>query len=134
MIVREVDVNDLEQAKIIYCESFNKEYKDINIDINGTILGLYLDNKLIGITQIDYINNYFENKKIAYINSFCISNQYRNQGYGDYLLNKCINIIRDNGADVIKLTSNKNRVYAHMLYRKNEFEIVDTVILKKELN
>lgn len=133
MIIKELPKSELENAKKLYCDSFNKELKETNIKLNGTILGLYLDNTLIGIAQIDYINNYFENKKIAYINSLCIKKEYRHQGYGDQLLKACIQISQEKKADIINLTSNKNRVYAHMLYQKNNFEIVDTILLKKEL-
>lgn len=132
-MIKELTKMDLEEAKEIYCESFNKKEKEISIDLTGTILGIYLDDRLIGIAQIDYINNYFENKKIAYINSLCIKKGYRHQGYGDQLLKACIKIARDNRADMVNLTSNKNRVYAHMLYQKNDFEAIDTVLLKKDL-
>ena len=39
--------------------------------------------------------------------------------------------IKENGGNRILLTSNKNRVYAHMLYKKFGFMEVDTVLLNK---
>lgn len=132
-MIRELTDKDLEQAKKIYCESFCKEEIEANLPVAGVLLGIFVDNILIGLVQMDYIYNYFENKKIAYINSLCIKKEYRHQGYGDQLLKFCIKLARDNNADMINLTSNKNRVYAHMLYQKNNFEVVDTVLLKKDL-
>lgn len=133
MIIKEVPKQDLQQAKQLYCECFHKTYQATTTRIQGTILGMYQDNKLIGLAQIDYLNNFFENKKIAYINSLCIQEKYRHLGYGNQLLQECIKISKQNKADYINITSNKNRIYAHMLYHKNNFQPVDTILLKKEL-
>ena len=133
MIIKELPQSDLEEAKRLYCESFHKEYQETTIALLGTIMGIYLDKELIGVAQIDYINNIFENKRIGYINSFCIKKEYRHQGYGDKLLKECIKSIEKNNGDMVNMTSNKNRVYAHMLYQKNDFEVVDTLLLKKEV-
>lgn len=133
MNIKELPKEDFEQAKQLYCESFNKPYQPTTIELLGKIIGIYQENQLIGIAQIDYINNVFENKRIAYINSFCIKKEYRHQGYGDKLLKECIQIIKKNQGSLINMTSNKNRVYAHMLYEKNNFETIDTILLKKEI-
>lgn len=121
-------------AQKLYCESFNKKETNISIPLLGEIIGLYLKNELIGIAQIDYLNNLFENKKQAIINSFCIKKEYRNKGYGNYLLNGCINYLKEKDIKEITITSNKNRIYAHKLYKKNNFQIIDTIFLKKDLN
>ncbi|MCI6265657.1 MAG: GNAT family N-acetyltransferase [Erysipelotrichaceae bacterium] len=133
MNIKELPKEDFEQAKQLYCESFNKPYQPTTIELLGKIIGIYQENQLIGIAQIDYINNVFENKRIAYINSFCIKKEYHHQGYGDKLLKECIQIIKKNQGNLINMTSNKNRVYAHMLYEKNNFETIDTILLKKEI-
>ena len=134
MIIKELPQNDFEEAKKLYCESFHKPYQKTTIKLLGKIIGLYLNDTLIGIAQIDYINNVFENKRIAHINSFCIKEEYRHQGYGNKLLKACTEIIEKENGNMINMTSNKNRVYAHMLYKKNNFEPIDTILLKKDLN
>lgn len=133
MIIKELPKEDFELAKQLYCECFQKNYQKTTLDLMGVILGMYEQDTLIGIAQIDYINNVFENKKIGYINSFCIKPDYQHQGYGDFFLKECIHIIKNNGGNMINMTSNKNRVYAHKLYEKNDFEVVDTILFKKEL-
>ena len=133
MIVREIAFQELEEAKQLYCDSFHKEPTPITIPFTGKIIGLYLESELIGIAQIDFLNNIFENKVIAHINSFCIKEEERHKGYGDFLLKECIKIAENNHADSIHMTSNKNRVYAHMLYQKNHFTPIDTILLKKDL-
>ena len=106
--------------------------KQSNINTKN-LIGLYLNNELVGLAQLDYLENNFENTKIAYINNFCIKENYRHQGLGDNLLKECLNIAKTNGATQIQLTSNKKRVYAHMLYNKNGFKTIDTILLKKEI-
>lgn len=133
MIIKELPITDIEQAKKLYCESFHKPIPQTTLKALGTILGVYLNEELIGIAQIDYINNIFENKRIAIINSFCIKEHYRHQGYGTLLLKECIKISKNNNCNAINLTSNKNRIYAHMLYEKNDFNPIDTILLNKNI-
>ena len=133
IIIKELEKNDFNGAKKLYCESFDKEMKKTTLNLMGSIIGVYLDNELIGMAQIDYINNVFENIRIGYINSFCIKKEYRHKGYGTKLLDEFINIIKLNGGSLVNMTSNKNRVYAHMLYKKLGLEEVDTVLLKKDI-
>lgn len=133
MIVKEIGNDEINIALDIYNECFNRNTKKIDISLIGDLLGLYVDDNLVGIIQIDYVNNIMENERIAIINNFCIKKEYRNKGYGNYLLNEAINYLKDKGINKINLTSNKNRVYAHMLYKKNNFLEVDTIMLNKEL-
>ena len=123
--------------KWVFCatsrNSFNKIKSKPTLPLLGSILGAYLDGKLVGIAQIDYINNIFENVKIGYINSFCIKSEYQHKGYGTIFLEECIKVIKLNGAKLVNLTSNKNRIYAHMLYKKLGFEEADTTLLKKDI-
>ena len=131
--VKEILDSDIDIAKDIYCESFDKEKTPTTLPLLGKVIGIYKDSELIGFCQIDYINDIFENKKRAYINSFCIKDNYRNMGYGDKLLKSSIDIIKKDNANYINMTSNKNRVIAHKLYKNNNFEVVDTIIFKKNL-
>lgn len=133
MEVKILTKEDYNIALELYCQSFNKEKKELTIPLLGELIGLYLNKELIGIAQIDYLNNLFENRSQAIINSFCIKQEYRNQGYGNYLLNSCINYLKKKNINQINITSNKNRVYAHMLYKNNNFEPIDTILLKKDL-
>ena len=131
--IKEVLDNELDIAKEIYACAFEKKIIPTTLPLLGKVIGIYKDSELIGFCQIDYINDIFENKKRAYINSFCIKDNYRNMGYGDKLLKEVIDILKKDNVDFINMTSNKNRTIAHKLYKKNNFEIVDTLIFKKNL-
>ena len=132
-IIKEIPKEEYNIAINIYNECFNKNTTNIATPLLGNLLGLYLDNTLIGIAQIDYFNNIMDNQKQAIINNFCIKKEYQHQGYGNYLLNECIKYLKNKGINKINMTSNKNRIYAHMLYQKNNFEIIDTILLNKNI-
>lgn len=133
MVVRKLMDNELNLALDLYCDSFLKEKKNSNLKLLGEVFGVFLDDELMGMVQFDFIHHIFEDKKILYINGFCIKNSYRNQGYGDKLLKWCISFAKGHQVDIIQLTSNKTRIYAHQLYEKNGFEIVNTTIFKKDI-
>jgi len=133
ILLKEIRTEEFEEAKKLYCDSFHKSYVETTLPLSGMLLGLYLDSELIGMTQVDFIHDVFDNKKIAYINNFCIKESFRHQGYGDRLMKECISFFKDMEVDNIQLTSNKNRVYAHQLYQKNDFQVIDTVFLKRDL-
>ena len=93
MEVKILGKENYDEAMKIYALCFEKPKRKIELPLLGDLLGFYIDEELIGIAQIDYINNLFENKKIAYINSFCIKKEYQNKGYGDLFFKKCINYL-----------------------------------------
>ena len=127
------DEQDLEKAFQIYQDCFQVKRKEHNLKITTPLLGLYQNENLIGICQINFINNIFENERIAYINSFGISPKEQHQGYGDYFLKEIIQYCKNNKATKINLTSNKNRKHAHKLYIKNNFNIIDTTFFNKNI-
>ena len=133
MITKEIPKEEYIIALNIYNESFNKENTHLNLSLLGELIGLYLNNTLIGIAQIDYLNDIMDNKKYAIINSFCIKKEYRNNGYGNYFLKECIKYLRKKKIDCINMRSNKNRIIAHKIYEKNSFKEVNTILLKKDL-
>lgn len=132
MEVKKIDTSDIERAKTIYQKCFEKKncHSRGNLD---SLLGLYLNQELIGIAQIDFIDNYFEGIKIAILNSFGIDPEFQNQGYGDYFLKECLRFCQRKGAVKMQLTSKRQRIYAHHLYQKNGFVELDTVLLEKKI-
>ena len=138
MIVKKIPNKDLKKAKIIYQECFQKkkEYtKEISYhSLKDNLLGLYDKNKLIGIAQINFFNNIFENKKVAYINSLGINPNDQNKGYGNYFMNEIIKYCQKKKVSQIQLTSNKNRIVAHKLYQKYNFQEINTSFLIKNIN
>lgn len=133
MKIKEVEKQDNKKALQIYNECFHLNKKNDNFQPTKNLIGLYQEQELIGICQIDFINNLLENEKIAYLNSFCVTPKEQNKGYGDYFLKEIIQYCKEQKATKINLTSNLKRKYAHQLYQKNNFTIIDTVFLNKNI-
>ena len=127
-----MDSNDWERAISIYQKCFGKKSCQPCGDLHS-LFGCYQKQELIGIAQIDFIENYFEGTKIAILNSLGIDPEFQNQGYGDYFFKECLRYCQKEGATKIQLTSKRKRVYAHQLYQKNGFVEADTVLLEKEI-
>ena len=125
MIFQNVKYDDLDVAMDIYCECFSKEITYQESSLNH-LFGLYLEDTLIGIVQIDFIHLVFENIKIAYINSLCIRKEFQHKGYGSILLQNCISFAKDHQSNVIQLTSNPSRIVANKLYKSLGFTKIDT--------
>ena len=133
MIIKEIPKEDYNIAMNLYCLCFNKEKKQIELPLLGNLIGLYINNKLVGLIQIDYINNILENKKIAIFNSICIHPDYQNKHLGDKLLKECINKCIQKQCNFINLSSNKNRNIANKMYLNNNFIILESNLFKKDL-
>ncbi len=132
-IIHPLAKKDYQNAFKIYQKCFHREFQKRNYFCFNKIIGLYKNNKLIGVCQIDFIKNSFENQKIAYLNSFCIDPTYQNKGYGNQFLKSIILYCKRNNVDKINLTSNKNRTYAHRLYLKNQFQKIDTTVFSRNI-
>ena len=133
MKIKEVEKQDNKKALQIYNKCFHLNKKNDNFQPGKNLIGLYQEQELIGLCQIDFINNLLEDEKIAYLNSFCITPKEQNKGYGDYFLKEIIQYCKEQKATKINLTSNSKRKYAHQLYQKNNFTIIDTVFLNKDI-
>ena len=132
MVVKNLGINDVERAKIIYADAFEKDDVVFNKHFLN-IFGVYEDG-LLGLCQIDYIDNCFERKKIAYLNSVCVDKDYRGKGVATYLLTEVEKIAKYYGCDEIMLTSSPKRKDANHLYEKLGYEIYDTNVFKKKIN
>ena len=70
MKIKEVEKQDNKKALQIYNECFHLNKKNDNFQPDKNLIGLYQEQELIGLCQIDFINNLLEDEKIAYLNSF----------------------------------------------------------------
>lgn len=59
--------------------------------------------------------------KVAEIQELCVYPEYRNNGTGNLLLKKAINIARENDCELIELAASRRREKAHRFYLKNGF-------------
>lgn len=116
------------------CFHKNILYHDFNTTSDNVIIVAEIEEQIIGLLEIDFITNKVQNTKYAIINNVCVDEKYRNYGIGSLLVKSAEDICKERKCSYINLTSNKSRTEAHALYKKEGYHIVDTCILKKDLN
>jgi len=131
--VRKAKLSDIESLKKIYSDSFEIQISD---DINHIKNNIYVvdnDFEVIGMCIVDYIDDIFISKRIAFINGVCVHKKYRNQGVATFMLLEIEKIALEDGCIEIMLTSASNRKAANYLYNKLGFSIYDTNVFKKKI-
>ena len=64
---------------------------------------------------------------------FKFQSQWPENSPKPYIYSSLLSVLENNKATKINLTSNKNRKYAHKLYLKNNFNIIDTTFFNKNI-
>lgn len=70
-------------------------------------------------------------RSVIYIASFCVLPEFRKQGIGKQLMNKCINetkTIKYIWVNYIVLNARKQNTLAHKFYHNNEFNVSNITI------
>ncbi len=92
--------------------------------LNGFISKIYEGDKLIGMGWIFARQTML--RKQAVVEDMIVDDAYRGKGYGKKMLLELINWAKEQGVDVIELTSNPKRIAANELYKKVGFELHPT--------
>lgn len=132
--VRKLKHSDIDVVKDIYASSFEKKVSDFVNYTNQDIYVVCLEDKVVGMCMVNYIDDMFISKRTAFINSVCVDERFRNRGMASFMLSEVEKIITLDGADEIMLTSSSKRKIANRLYKKLGFSIYDTNVFKKKLS
>lgn len=129
-----------------FIESF-KIMKQLRLDLNlseyldllkkmitdGYILiGLYYQNEIIGVAGFVLKWNLYYKKHI-WIYDLVIDQKYRNQGFGEKLLNFIESFAKKENCNCIALSSSLPRIEAHKFYEKNQY-VKYSYVFKKMLS
>lgn len=77
--------------------------------------------KVIGFCSIAYVNNFWQEGRIAYIYAMIVDDSLRGQGIGTRLLAEAGTLARMAGRKKIELDSGFQREGAHKFYEKNGY-------------
>lgn len=106
-------------ANILYKEV---KSKDIVIDNNNVILGIYNDaNKLLGGASLSYCMEY-NNVKTAKVGHVWTMTSYQKQGIGSFLMKAVEDIALQNGSELLQLNVANIYLPAVHLYKKSGFK------------
>lgn len=115
------------------CFHKNILYHDFNLAHDNIIIVAEVEERIIGLLEIEFIINKVQNTKFAMINNVCVDEVFRQFGIGSLLIKSAEEICKKHNCSFINLTSNKSRTDAHALYKKEGYYIIDTCILRKDL-
>jgi len=109
----------------------NRIDKIVNNNNMISLVGIK-DNVVIANAILTLKFDYIKNKKIFYLDYFCVSPDERNQGYGTMLFNYISELAKKMNVDYMTFTSNDARVFAHKLYLKNGCQLKPTSVFVKQ--
>jgi ADP-ribose pyrophosphatase YjhB (NUDIX family) len=120
-----VDFSELKE--IISQLDSSAKIKEINFYrslLNGYFSKKMIDGKLIGAGWIFVRQTLL--RKQAVLEDIIVDTKYRGKGYGEEITADLIKWAKENGIEVIELTTNPNRVAANGLYQKLGFKLHPT--------
>lgn len=128
MIVRKLKVSEIPRLTVLF------KYKDVNEMIaentkdieNGVIdiFALFDDDKIIGELRIKYIsddNCFAEKGKRVYLYAFRVHRKYQGKGLGNFLLEKVLTILAENGYNEFTVGVEDDNAIARYMYEKHGF-------------
>ncbi|CAM2777902.1 GNAT family N-acetyltransferase [Legionella worsleiensis] len=102
-----------------YVDAFYK----IDIDPNQYLMIVENDDEIIGTCHLTIMPSLtFTGQTRMQIEAVRVSEQFRGQKIGEWMMNAAINYGKSKGASIIQLTTNKKRLRAKKFYEKLGFE------------
>ena len=98
---------------------------------NTFLFGVFDGKRVVGTGTLILIKQVVGTR--ATIEDVVVDAEYRGKGLGETLMKELLKTAKKHGAEKIILTSRKERVAAHALYKKLGFTIKDTTVFQLEL-
>lgn len=119
---------DLERVKELISQldssvDFNEQYI-YKATLNGFVSKIYDGEKLVGMGWIFPRQTLL--RKQAVVEDMIVDGAYRGKGYGQKILLELIDWAKNQGIDVVELTTNPKRIAANELYKKTGFVLHPT--------
>lgn len=113
-------------------KSFNIQNitKILDDDNVMSIIGL-IDDKVVSYLNITFCTDVVRNSKYSIINLVCVDGDYRGNNIGKKMMEEAISICKDNGCNLITLTSKPSKIVANEMYKSMGFAIKETNYYEK---
>lgn len=131
--VREYMMTDYFDVSRIIKEAFDVEKVNVNPDNNYKELVGVVDDRVVGYLVLTRVLDLVKGRPYYLVDYVCVDSAYRNLGIGYMMMDKVLEIVSNDKALYIELTSRKERVAAHHLYEKCGYEKRDSVIFRRVL-
>ena len=109
----------------------NYDITDILEDDNVIGLVGLINDQVVSYLNITICTNIIRKNKYSIINYVCVDSDYRGNHIGLNMMKKAINISKEEGCSLVKLTSREKRIEANKLYQKMGFGLKETNVYEK---
>lgn len=130
--IRRYEDKDIDSLNIVLEESYGTKRKG-KVSPNYIELVALNHDTVVGYLVIQKAYDNIIDKNFAYIYYVCVLKEYRGNGIASKLLDRAIELAKEENISYIELTSNKTRKEAQGLYKKMGFRIRKTNVFRKEL-
>lgn len=128
ILIRKAIINDYEKVIDLYAkfsrhaDRQHNSFHKVLIDTNSVLYLAILNNEIAGFISysINFVIRY--DKSLMFINELFVDDAFRKQGIATKLMEKVVQDAKDKNCEYISLTSRKDRVESHGLYKKLGFD------------
>lgn len=115
-------------------QKFIKSYIQLNsTNLNRGIILATTDSKIIGLVSYVLLERLNQLSSEFWIPELVVSKEYRNQGIGKLLIQRCESIAKREKCYRIRLESRNDRIDSHTFYKKIGFEQIALAFEKRML-
>lgn len=129
-MIRYANISDLDDIYKLICDSeeekldfeiFKKIYEKELIDKENTFLIYEKENQVMGLCHMKIDYHLHHCAKICDVRELIVKDTCRSWGIGKLLLEKAIDLAKENNCLHIELSTNQRRKKAHCFYENNGF-------------
>lgn len=103
--------------------AYKNAFDQIIADPNQFLMVVENEGKIVGTSHLTFIPSLtFQGKLRMNIEAVRVGSSLRNQGIGEWMLNKVLELAKIKGCKIVQLTTNKNRTDALRFYEKLGFK------------
>ena len=134
MIFEVLKKEDERQVIELIDRVFNENTPDVEMNgSNYKFVVVKENNKVVATSLLTTLFDPIKNYKVMHIDYLCVDESYRGRGIGKYLFDSIEKLAREENINVLKLTSNPQRVTARKMYVSKGMRMIDTNLFIKDL-
>ncbi len=134
MIFEVLKKEDERQVIELIDRVFNENTPDVEMNgSNYKFVVVKENNKVVATSLLTTLFDPIKNYKVMHIDYLCVEESYRGRGIGNYLFDSIEKHAREENINVLKLTSNPQRVTARKMYVSKGMRMIDTNLFIKDL-
>lgn len=130
--IRQMTESELPQVAYLVQQVFGYDVVPQKLGPSDFSVVAVVDDNIVGQILVHPIVDPFLNRTQYYLQDVCVDEEYRGKGIASKMMHFVFDFAQENHIFRIFLTSGKNRLEAHSLYKKFGFYVRDSDIFAKD--